>query len=158
MIEVNVDSWPRVELDGVVWAVAPRYIHAVAIGDGPVIAAHHGCELPTPRLVDAIWAAADCRLPPITRINRGNVDGLVLAQAQAVAAQIAAWEAERGAPAMLVAGTHKDVVATRWGRPGLYGWHRLDGRAIQPESAVHAPGYRDYSQGLRLVRRINVTR
>ena len=56
----------------------------------------------------------------------------------------------------LVAGDKKDVVLTnrRIGKPNriaIYGWHRLNGRPIQPLSTVHGVRYADYSHGIRLV-------
>ena len=63
-----------------------------------------------------------------------------------------------GATLALVAGHKKDLVLTpRLSEPphrvAIYGWHRLDGRAIQPLSLVHGIGYVDYSHGVRLVSR-----
>lgn len=56
----------------------------------------------------------------------------------------------------LVAGDKKDLVLTNRliGKPtriAIYGWHRLDGRPIQPLSTVHGIRYVDYSHGIRLV-------
>ena len=56
----------------------------------------------------------------------------------------------------LVAGHKKDVVMTpRLGRVedrvAIFGWHRLNGRPIQPLSTVHDRNYADYSHGVRLV-------
>jgi hypothetical protein len=33
----------------------------------------------------------------------------------------------------------------------IYGWHRRDGKPIQPLSTVHEASYADYSHGIRLV-------
>ena len=35
----------------------------------------------------------------------------------------------------------------------IYGWHRLDGKPIQPVYAGHVNWYVDYSHGIRLVHR-----
>src|SRR5262249_45542005 len=56
----------------------------------------------------------------------------------------------------IVAGHKKDVVISnqlveRPDRVAIYGWHRLDGRPIQPPSTIHAHTYVDYSHGIRLV-------
>jgi hypothetical protein len=56
----------------------------------------------------------------------------------------------------LVSGHKKDVVMTNLlasnpGRIAIYGWHRLNGQAIQPLSTVHGVCYADYSHGIRLV-------
>jgi hypothetical protein len=61
-------------------------------------------------------------------------------------------------PGSLVAGVKKDVVITnRLGekpnRVAIYGWHKADGKPIQPLSIVHRETYADYSHGIRLVRR-----
>lgn len=70
---------------------------------------------------------------------------------------------------VLVAGTHKDVVRCPvTGKVGLYGWHSLkgvpiqglyphktpDGKWVQVPFTGHAPSWKDYSQGLRLCRRV----
>lgn len=57
---------------------------------------------------------------------------------------------------MLIAGHKKDVVANkrlvqRPDRVAIYGWHRPDGRPIQPVSLVHEASYADYSHGIRWV-------
>jgi hypothetical protein len=57
---------------------------------------------------------------------------------------------------MLTAGDKKDLVLTNrlWNnlaRIAIYGWHRPDGRPIQPLSTVHGARYADYSHGIRLV-------
>jgi hypothetical protein len=56
----------------------------------------------------------------------------------------------------LIAGHKKDLVITNrlWdnlARVAIYGWHRTDGRPIQPLSTVHGERYADYSHGVRLV-------
>jgi hypothetical protein len=61
----------------------------------------------------------------------------------------------------LVAGVKKDVVvsnrlAERPGRVAIYGWHKPDGKPIQPLSTVHRDSYVDYSHGVRLMRRVVV--
>ena len=37
------------------------------------------------------------------------------------------------------------------GALAIYGWHRLDGRPIQPLSLVHEASYADYSHGIRFM-------
>ena len=58
----------------------------------------------------------------------------------------------------LVAGHKKDVVLTallgsRPGKVAIYGWHRLDGKPIQPLYTGHTDRWVDYSHGIRLVSR-----
>ena len=133
---------------GVRWLVAPTYIAPVSIGEAQRIAAARGCELPTPELVDAIWRAADLRVEPQPMApNKGDDVAQFAAHAELVERAVG------DRPFRLLAGTHKDVVRSG-GRVGLYGWHRADARPIQGFFAGHALAYRDYSQGLRLVRRL----
>ena len=62
-----------------------------------------------------------------------------------------------GELAELAAGIKKDVVVSnrlkeKPDRVAIYGWHRPDGKPIQPLSAVHREDYVDYSHGIRLVK------
>jgi hypothetical protein len=144
-------TWVRVELDGVTWLVAPVYIAPVGIGEAESIAKANGCELPSPRLVDAIWHAADLRVEPLPRKHDGTTRTMASAEVYADQAT-RIWRQIEGREFRLLAGTHKDVVA-EGGKLGLYGWHRLDGRVIQSFFGGHARAWKDYSQGLRLVKR-----
>ncbi len=147
---VLVHSLPfvHVEFEGVIYEVAPTYLAPVGIGEAERIAAAYGCELPSQGLVDAIWAAADLKLAPQPMSpNRGEDVAQFAAHAQAVEAAVG------GRAFKLLAGSHKDVIRTANGSLALYGWHQTDGQAIQPPFGGHAPTWRDYSQGLRLVRR-----
>lgn len=154
--EVPAD-WSLVSVGTSFWRVAPSYIWPIGIGQAEEFARSLSCELPTPELVDAIWRAADLKLEPIARsVDNGLLDGWgtsmsTLAtfndQAARIEAQIAGREYR------LLAGMCKDVVVHD-GKLGLYGWHKLDGRVVQPFFAGHVRGWIDYSQGLRLVRRV----
>lgn len=180
MIELDdVSWWPVVECSGVRYAVAPRYVPAAAITD--VLARQNGAELPSPTLVDAIWRAADVRVDfeDLVRTHDGSWAQMaspeVLAdQAKRVDGAITiAWlgssKLDTGERALLVAGTHKDVVRAerdyrdkrgilqlRAGALGIYGGHRRDGTVVQPPAGVHGKGYYDYSHGLRLVKRVAI--
>lgn len=149
---VDTSAWVQVELDGVTWAVAPDYVAPVSMAEAEMHAAAAGCELPSPALVDAIWAAADLQLEPPIRKHNGTA-------AQMATPEVYADQAKRiqdaigGRSYYLLAGTHKDIVRTPSGL-AIYGWHRLDGTPIQGVSSVHSPSYKDYSQGLRLCRRV----
>lgn len=148
-------KWALVTCDGVTWEVAPDYIYPVGIGEAEKLAAAAGCELPTPALVDAIWKAADLRVEPLPRHHNGTAAEMATQpvyddQARRIVAQLA------GREYTLLAGTHKDVVRTRRGQLGLYGWHRPTGTVIQPLFTGHSKDWKDYSQGLRLCRRVGV--
>jgi hypothetical protein len=175
----NVPSWfhrlRRVELRGEIdgrrhrltfW-VAPDYLAVGADEDYLLIpltartagrvAEHLGASLPTPRMVDAIWSSARVRLAPI-RIPPDEFmttvpyferhDRLVASQR---------WL--RGIrPHVFVAGHKLDLVLTTAsgndsGRAAVYGWHRADGRPIQPLYTDLGEDWAGYQVGVRLVSR-----
>ena len=95
---------------------------------------------------------AGCARSPSTRANHD------IQAAKTLWAHHRGIEAQRRGcePGALVAGTKKDLVQTprlarRPGHVAIYGWHRPDGRAIQPLYCGHVDHYLDYSHGLRLV-------
>ena len=112
-------------------------------------------SLPTPRIVDAIYAQAATHLQPqplpasVTMRTTGYYwehNELVRRQRMDLSAQLGD----------LTAGDKKDLVLTNrlWSFPdrvAIYGWHRQDGTPIQPLSTVHGARYADYSHGVRLV-------
>jgi len=150
------ESWPIVELAGERWHVAPRYIAPVARGDVLALADAWECDVPSRELVDAIWRAADVRLDPYSLTRPPT-----LAEASSWAAyadQAARIERALAGREGLVVGTHKDFASLGGGRIDLYGWHTLAGRPIEPGRTSHSATYVDYSQGLRLVRRVGDAR
>jgi hypothetical protein len=113
----------------------------------------HGFVLPTRRMVNAIWRAADDHLEPQPLTERREASATFLQHHRLIEAQHSA-----GARSRLVAGIKKDVVrsnrlAERPDRVAIYGWHHPDGRPIQPLYLGHVDWYVDYSHGVRLVRR-----
>jgi hypothetical protein len=113
--------------------------------------------LPTTEMVDAIYRQADVRVAPspMTPGSAMSSTNYFVTHDQTLDAQFARAGAQQG---MLVAGHKKDlVIANRLsrnpGRVAIYGWHRTNGRAIQPLSTVHGEYYADYSHGIRLVSR-----
>jgi hypothetical protein len=116
--------------------------------------------LPTRKLVDAIYDQSTVRLTPAplrpgpqmaSNAYYREHDCLIKEQAPGGPA----------APPLMIAGHKKDVVLTprlqaQPGRVAIYGWHRQDGRPIQPLSLVHGIEYVDYSHGVRLVSRTAV--
>jgi len=118
-------------------------------------AAH--CTLPTPRMVDEIYAAAEVKLAPspipsspaMTTVPAfSNHNATVRAQR---AEQLKAHPL-----GSLVAGHQKDVVvcaklASAPGRVAIYGWHQTNGVPIQPLYLKHTAAWVDYSQCTRLV-------
>lgn len=113
--------------------------------------------LPTTSMVDAIYRQADVRIAPspMTPGSAMSSTNYFVTHDRTVDGQFSRAGAQQG---MLVAGHKKDLVlANRLsrnpGRVAIYGWHRTNGRAIQPLSTVHGEYYADYSHGIRLVSR-----
>ena len=122
------------------------------------IAGLYGAILPTRKLVEAIWQEAAVKLDPqpiAPAGNRNELSPTFLQHQRMVEAQ---WLASGGCHGQLTAGHKKDVVLsnrmTEPERPGhvvIYGWHRRDGRPIQPLTNIHTGWYVDYSHGVRLL-------
>jgi len=117
------------------------------------VASRFGCVVPTPKMVDAIYRQSQAHLEP--QPMRAGPQMRSIAYTERHQQMI---DAQRtGIPlGVLIAGHKKDVVLTdrlfdRPDRVAIYGWHRLDGRPIQPLSTVHGVRYADYSHGVRLV-------
>lgn len=117
------------------------------------VAEAFGCVLPTAKMVDLTWEAAAVRREPIP-LTSDRESPTTFGQHHRLI--------ETAGPIMprdaLIAGTKKDIVVSnrigeRPNRVAIYGWHRLDGRPIQPLSVVHVNWYVDYSHGARLVYR-----
>ncbi|RME18941.1 MAG: hypothetical protein D6801_00065, partial [Alphaproteobacteria bacterium] len=115
------------------------------------VAGRFNMTLPTPRMVDAIYAQADVRLAPAPMPAGPQMTSTayLLRHNATIQQQL---KGRRG----LIAGDKKDVVmasrmASAPGRVAIYGWHRTSGAPIQPVSTVHGAAYRDYSHGIRLV-------
>lgn len=116
-----------------------------------------GCSLPTPRMVDSIWEAAELKLAP-QPIPPGEKMATIQVFAQhdqMIKSQLAGRfplpEKNR-----LIAGHKKDVVIipeldSLKNKVVIYGWHQLSGLPIQPVYSGHIIWYADYSHGIRLV-------
>ena len=109
------------------------------------------CTLPTRKLVDAIYAAADVKLEPrpLTQ-NRDSARTFLLHN------QIIQQQLKGKRQKLLIAGHKKDVVLSprlreKANRVAIYGWHKLNGKPIQPLYLGHVDWYTDYSHGIRLV-------
>jgi hypothetical protein len=114
-----------------------------------------GCVLPTPRLVDAIHAAARVKVPTLhlELDPDGGTSQDFAAHNRLIEEAIATEPRGRG---VLVAGHKKDVVltsrlATQAGRVAIYGMNQPDGSPLQVLSLVHILEYFDYSHGVRLI-------
>lgn len=154
MSKENACTWIRLGS----WEVAPAQIGPIGIGEAVAMAEALGCELPTIELVNEIWRAADLRIFPTQRsVENGLLSdwGPSMFSPATLADQERRIEREIGGrPYKLLAGAFKDVVRDERGRIGLYGWHRPDGTVRQDFFPGHGLWWKDYSQGLRLARRV----
>lgn len=159
-----IESWHKMTIGNDEWLVSPTYIAPVGIGEAMKIAKTQGLELPTPEMVDAIWKAADLKIEPNPRgqfskppsdftTKTMNSNETNIAQLAFIRNQIADKEFK------LLAGSHKDIVM-KDGKVGIYGWHKLTGKPIQDFFTGHSHSdnpafdWKDYSQGLRLVKKV----
>ncbi len=112
-----------------------------------------GFVLPTPKMVDDIWAESLSKIIP-QPLSQSREDPLTfLTHNRMIEEQIAGQYLGE-----LRAGHKKDVVITnrlneRPNRIAIYGWHFPSGEPIQPVTTVHADWYVDYSHGIRPVAR-----
>jgi len=117
------------------------------------IADQYHCFLPTPSMVDAIYKASKVKLAPVPMYAFRD-------------STITMWqhhliiEGQRKGQKGLIAGIKKDIILSnkvadneRPNRVAIYGWHKLDGKPIQPVYAGHVNWYVDYSHGIRLISR-----
>ena len=118
-----------------------------------VIADSFHCFLPTRKMVDDIYRQAVVKLAPVPMYAFRD-------------STVTMWqhhliiEGQRKGRKGLIAGIKKDVVIsgkilqdTRPDRLAIYGWHKPDGKPIQPLYTGHINWWVDYSHGIRLVHR-----
>ncbi len=117
------------------------------------IADNFNCFLPTRKIVNDIYDQAKVKPEPVPMYAFRD-------------SSVTMWhhhliiEGQRKGKKGLIAGIKKDVVITeklvtdgRANRVAIYGWHKLDGKPIQPLYTGHVNWYVDYSHGIRLVYR-----
>jgi pimeloyl-ACP methyl ester carboxylesterase len=115
-----------------------------------------GASLLTARLSDFIYDHSEVKLTPFNYIPVGNANELVTKFVDHNA-QVERQLAEAGGKhGQLVAGIQKDVIlsvriAERPDRVVIYGWHKSDGKPIQPVYNGHVWWYVDYSHGIRFI-------
>lgn len=122
------------------------------------IADKYDCSLPTRKMVNDIWEAAENKLPPLPWGPPYDADmektHRVGTHSQRIQKQLAGKN-----PFALTAGHKKDVVLTNKlfpknpkKRVAIYGWHQMNGQVIQDlNTSSHEDTYEDYSHGIRLV-------
>ena len=116
------------------------------------------CFLPTRKMVDDIYKAAKVKLEPVPMYAFRDSTPTMWQHHLII-------EGQRRGRKGLIAGIQKDVVisgkisrdtipiAIGTDRVAIYGWHKLDGKPIQPLYTGHINWWVDYSQGIRLVYR-----
>ena len=129
----------------------------LGLGAALDVARRFGFDLPTPKLVDAIYEESLVKLQPLPLPASAEMRSTAyfVYHSELISRERAARAAPLGE---LTAGDKKDLVLTSllWqvpGRVAIYGWHRANDHPIQPLSIVHGARYADYSHGVRLVSR-----
>jgi hypothetical protein len=109
------------------------------------------CFLPTRKMVDDIYKAAPVKLEPVPMYAFRDSTPTMWHHHLII-------EGQRKGRRGLIAGIKKDVVISgkisrdeRTNRVAIYGWHKLDGKPIQPLYTGHINWWVDYSQGVRLI-------
>jgi hypothetical protein len=122
------------------------------------------CTLPTARMVDQIYRAAQLKLPPQPiPPDAEMISAARFWQHNDSVRTLRGPMADQFPLGSLVGGTKKDVIIdqkiysslkSKVPKPVvIYGWHRLDGNPIQPVYNGHGETYADYSHGIRLISR-----
>jgi hypothetical protein len=120
------------------------------------ICAAFDCQLPTRKLVNAIWSdPQSCHISPhpMTPGPQMQSTDYLLKEHDSIESEKKLKGLERG---KFFAGHKKDVVisagyASHPGMEAIYGWHQPNGQPIQPLSFAHNQNYSDYSHGARLI-------
>lgn len=117
------------------------------------IADSFNCFLPTRKMVDDIYKEAKIKLEPVPMYAFRDSTPTMWQHHLII-------EGQRQGRGGLIAGIQKDVVISgkisrdqKPDRVAIYGWHKLDGRPIQPLYTGHIFWWVDYSQGIRLIYR-----
>jgi hypothetical protein len=117
------------------------------------IADSFDCFLPTRKMVDDIYRAASVKLEPVPMYAFRDSTPTMWQHHLII-------EGQRKGRKGLIAGIKKDVVISgkisldaKPNRVAIYGWHKMDGKPIQPLYTGHINWWVDYSQGIRLIYR-----
>lgn len=109
------------------------------------------CFLPTRKMVNTIYTQATVKLEPVPMYAFRD-SSITMWQHHLII------EGQRKGKQGLIAGIKKDVVLSgkisrdaKPNREAIYGWHKLDGKPIQPLYTGHINWWVDYSHGIRLV-------
>lgn len=120
------------------------------------LATAFGASLITAAISDQVYEKANVKLAPVSYLPVGNANELVskfVEHNRDIESQFKETGGKRGE---LIAGIKKDVIlsvriAAQPTKVVIYGWHKPDGKAIQPVYSGHINWYVDYSHGIRLI-------
>lgn len=110
------------------------------------------CFLPTRKMADDIYKAAKIKLEPVPMYAFRD-STITMYQHHLIV------EGQRKLRKGLIAGIKKDVIISakliteKPNHEAIYGWHKPDGRPIQPLYTGHINWWVDYSHGIRLIYR-----
>ena len=115
-----------------------------------------GASLVTSKISDFLYIKASVKLTPFNYIPAGNANELVTKFEEHNAQIEKQFFDANGVRGQLVAGIKKDVIlsgriAAQPGKVVIYGWHKPDGKPIQPVYSGHVWWYVDYSHGIRFI-------
>lgn len=116
------------------------------------------CSLPTKVMVNEIYANAEIRLipQPIPPTKAMITVPIFINHTDSVINQLKPYQSLHN-DGHLTSGNKKDIIISNkiYGessaRVVIYGWHKLDGKPIQPVYNKHINTWADYSHGVRLI-------
>lgn len=116
------------------------------------------CSLLTRKMVDKVYKNATIKLEPkpILPTKAMTTVPVFITHNQIIKTQLKDFDAQHK-NSKLTAGHKKDIIISNkiYGeqtpRVVIYGWHKLDGKPIQPVYNKHTNTWADYSHGIRLV-------
>jgi hypothetical protein len=120
------------------------------------LASAFGASLITAKISDQIYMKADIKLVPFNYVPVGNANELVTKFVEHNTHIENQFREAGGLQGRLIAGIKKDVIlsgriADQPGKVVIYGWHKPDGKPIQPVYSGHIYWYVDYSHGIRFI-------
>lgn len=122
------------------------------------VANYFKCKLPTKKMVDLIYVNATIKLipQPIPPTNKMTTIPVFIAHNDSIKTQLKMLR-NKEKNEELIAGNKKDIIISNkiYGKKNarvvIYGWHKLDGKPIQPVYNKHSNTWADYSHGVRLI-------
>ncbi|MBB2144731.1 hypothetical protein GM921_04505 [Pedobacter sp. LMG 31464] len=116
------------------------------------------CTLPTRKMVDLIYQNAIIKVEPqpIPPTKAMTTVPIFITHNELVKTQLIPYSTQHN-NSELTAGNKKDVIISnkiyseKTPKVVIYGWHKPDGKAIQPLYNKHTNTWADYSHGIRLI-------